>query len=111
MRTESTPAEIKLWSRIRGDQIGFRFRRQYRLGTYILDFFCPSTRLVVEVDGDSHVEQRQYDEQRTEFLASRRLGVIRFENAQVMTNLDEVVAEIHRQCVRRAGSDAPSTHP
>src|SRR5205814_4961689 len=86
MRKESTPAETKLWSRLRGDQIGFRFRRQYRLGTYILDFFCPSTRLVIELDGDSHVRQRQYDETRTEYLASRHLRVIRFENSQVMTN-------------------------
>ena len=108
MRKELTPAEKKLWSRLRGDQIGFRFRRQYRLGVYILDFFCPSTRLVVELDGDSHVEQRKYDETRTEYLASRRLQVIRFENSQVMTNVDEVVASIHRECVKNAPSPLPS---
>ena len=108
MRKESTPAEIRLWSRLRGDQTGWRFRRQYRLGVYILDFFCPSTRLVVELDGDSHAHQQQYDETRTEYLASRHLQVIRFENSQVMTNLDEVVAAIYRQCMKNAPSPPPS---
>ncbi|MCC7351139.1 MAG: endonuclease domain-containing protein [Phycisphaerales bacterium] len=111
MRSESTPAEIKLWSRIRGDQIGFRFRRQYRLGIYILDFFCPATRLVVEVDGDSHATRQRYDQARTDYLQSRHLQVIRFENSQVMTNLDEVVGEIYRQCVKNAPSPLPSPLP
>jgi len=108
MRKAMTPAELRLWSRLRGDQIGFRFRRQYPLHVYILDFFCPANRLVIEIDGDSHDEQRQYDEERTTYLRSRRLQVIRFENSEVMTNLDEVVAEIHRQCAKNAPSPPPS---
>ena len=55
MRKELTPAELKLWNALRGDQLlGLRFRRQHRVGSYIADFFCHAARLVVEVDGDSH---------------------------------------------------------
>jgi very-short-patch-repair endonuclease len=61
MRKEMSPAELELWSRIRGNQMcGLRFRRQHPIGIYIADFFCPCKNLVVEVDGDSHFEPEQH---------------------------------------------------
>ena len=99
MRRKMTPAELKLWSRIRGDQLGgLRFRRQHPVGPFITDFFCPEKRLVGEVDGDTHFEPgaEQEDRKRTAYLAELGLHELRFTNVDVLTNVDGVVAEIMR---------------
>jgi very-short-patch-repair endonuclease len=86
MRRKMTQAEVKLWSRIRGDQIGgLRFRRQHAIGPFIADFFCPAKRLIIEVDGDSHFEpeQGQYDKHRTSYFAELGLHELRFTNPDV----------------------------
>ena len=66
MRNEMPVAEALLWNRLRHDQLGVRFRRQQRVGSYIADFFAHAVKLVVEVDGGSHVERQRYDEKRTQ---------------------------------------------
>jgi very-short-patch-repair endonuclease len=71
MRKEMTAAEVLLWTRLRGNQLGFRFRRQHRIGSYIADFFADAARLLVEVDGDSHDERAEYDEKRTYWMSQR----------------------------------------
>ena len=80
LRKELTPAERKLWSRIRNDQLGVTFRRQRRVGIYIPDFSSPKAKLIVELDGSQHLEQdaSQYDEERTKYLESQGYRVIRF---------------------------------
>ncbi len=65
LRQERPPAEAKLWSQLRNQQTGFKFRYQHPIHRYVVDFCCLSTRLIVEVDGDSHAEQEQYDSART----------------------------------------------
>jgi very-short-patch-repair endonuclease len=67
-RKKSTPAERKLWSRIRDDQMGVTFRRQHAVANYIPDFCCPKVKLIIELDGSQHLEQAEYDEQRTKYL-------------------------------------------
>ena len=99
MRKKMSPAEAKLWSRIRGDQIsGLRFRRQHPIGPFIADFFCSRKNLVVEVDGDSHFnpESSQYDKDRTEYFLGLGLHEIRFTNVDVFTSIDGVVDAIAR---------------
>ena len=94
LRKESTPAERKLWSRIRNDQLGVTFRRQHAVGDYIPDFCSPKAKLVIELDGSQHLEQAEYDEERTKYLESLGYQVIRFWNNDVMNNIDDVLKVI-----------------
>ena len=75
---------------------GLRFRRQAPIGPYIVDFFCPDAKLVVEVDGGQHTDQQDYDERRTNWLEERGYRVLRFWNNDVLANTDGVVLEIQR---------------
>src|SRR5687768_12460175 len=94
-RSEASPAERKLWSRLRSRQLqGFKFRRQVWLGPFIADFFCAEARLIVEVDGDTHAFQQQYDQCRTAWLAREGFRVVRVANSDVMQNVDGVLAYI-----------------
>lgn len=104
LRREATPAEKKLWSKLRAGNIsGFKFRRQQRVGPFIADFACQSARLVIEVDGDSHAAQIDYDARRTKFLAEEGYRVLRFTNSDVKSNVEGVC-----QAVEAALAIAPS---
>ena len=94
LRKESTPAERKLWSRIRNDQLGVTFRRQHAVGNYIPDFCSPKAKLIIEMDGSQHLEQEEYDEERTKYLESQGYKVIRFWNNQVMNDIDGAIRAI-----------------
>ncbi|PTS80608.1 hypothetical protein DBR17_10630 [Sphingomonas sp. HMWF008] len=94
LRRNSTPAESKLWSVLRGSALdGHKFRRQQRLGPFFADFVCQAARLVVEIDGETHVGNEERDARRTAFLEREGYRVLRFSNADVMGNL-EGVAEV-----------------
>jgi len=98
LRRNQTPAERKLWAKLRGKQLcGLKFRRQHPIGRYITDFCCVSHKLVIEIDGDSHASQAEYDQARTAYLQERGHTVIRFTNEQVNHQLDAVLDEIVRQ--------------
>ena len=72
LRHEPTPAEVKLWRYLRADQLGgFSFRRQHAIGPFITDFCCIKAKLIIELDGGQHLEQEEYDRQRTAFLKSQ----------------------------------------
>ena len=75
---------------------GYKFRRQHSVGYYILDFYCPSARLAIELDGDSHFTEEAiaYDKERTAFLNALNIRVIRFLNSDVFDNLEEVCNQI-----------------
>ena len=94
LRKESTPAERKLWSRIRNDQLGVTFRRQHAVGNYIPDFCSPKAKLIIEMDGSQHLEQEAYDEERTKYLESEGYKVIRFWNNLVMDDIEGVIKAI-----------------
>jgi very-short-patch-repair endonuclease len=94
LRKEPTPAETKLWSRIRNDQLGVNFRRQHAIGRYIADFCSPKARLIIELDGSQHLEQQEYDNERTKYLNSLGYKVMRFWNNEVMNNIDGVILAI-----------------
>jgi len=97
LRNEATPAEQKLWSALKHSQLhGYKFRRQHSVGYYIVDFYCPSDRLAVELDGDSHFtdEAMEYDRERTDFLNSLNIRVLRFLNTDVHNNLEWVCERI-----------------
>ncbi len=94
LRKEPTPAERKLWAIIRNDQLGVSFRRQHAIGKYIPDFVCIEKKLIIELDGSQHLEQEEYDNERTKYLESLGYKVIRFWNNDVMNNIDGVILAI-----------------
>jgi crossover junction endodeoxyribonuclease RuvC len=94
MRANQTNTEKLLWSKLRRKNINTRFRRQYPLYGFIVDFCCIEHRLVIELDGDSHAETVGYDAWRTEKLKERGYRVLRFFNDEVQKNLDGVVEAI-----------------
>jgi very-short-patch-repair endonuclease len=95
MRREMTPAENRLWQHLRKNQVdGFHFRRQVVIEGFIVDFYCPSKLLVVEVDGDIHDLQFDYDRERTEILTQAGLRIVRFQNEEVVRNVFEVLESI-----------------
>lgn len=97
LRRDATPAEHKLWQHLRRKGLqGRKFRRQYSIGPYVVDFYGPEERLVVELDGAVHEMswQRASDEARTAFLISQGVRVIRFENRKVFRQIDVVLEAI-----------------
>jgi len=94
LRKEPTPAEAKLWSQIRNDQLGVTFRRQHAVGIYIPDFCSPKAKLIIELDGSQHLEQEEYDHERTKYLESQGYKIIRFWNNDVLNNIEGVILAI-----------------
>ena len=94
LRKEPTHAERKLWARIRNDQLGVNFRRQHAIGNFIPDFVCVKKKLIIELDGSQHLEQVEYDSERTAFLESKGYRVLRFWNNDVTNNIDTVLNKI-----------------
>jgi very-short-patch-repair endonuclease len=95
LRTNATPAEQKLWAILRAHRFeGVKFTRQVQFGSYILDFAARSAKLAIEVDGDTHSRQVDYDAARTSFFEAQGYRVLRFTNAEVMGNIEGVAAAI-----------------
>jgi len=91
LRRSSTEAERKLWSILRARRLsGYKFRRQFWIGPYIVDFICVERSLIVEVDGGQHADNGPYDESRTAWLNEQGYRVLRFWNNEVLSNLDGV---------------------
>jgi len=95
LRKALTPAERKLWSRLRNNQLnGISFRRQHAIGNYIPDFCAVKEKLIIELDGSQHLEQEEYDNERTKYFESLGYRVIRFWNNAVEKNIEGVILEI-----------------
>jgi very-short-patch-repair endonuclease len=96
-----TPAETALWEMLRRDGLdGLHFRRQQIIDGYIVDFYCHSSGLVIEVDGPVHEGQAEYDAERDACLSSRGLTVLRIPNEDVERKLEEVLARIRAAASR-----------
>jgi len=81
LRANQTESESRLWGELRCRKLqGWKWRRQTPIAPFVVDFFCPAARLVVEIDGGQHLDQVEYDARRTRFLERRGLRVIRFES-------------------------------
>ncbi|MEZ0611247.1 endonuclease domain-containing protein [Fibrella sp. WM1] len=97
LRESMTPAEVMLWERLRQNRLdGFRFKAQHPIAYFIADFYCHKARLIVEVDGGVHdvPEQMEYDQNRTHVLNELGLTVIRFRNAAILTDINQVQTTI-----------------
>jgi very-short-patch-repair endonuclease len=90
-----SPAEAKLWKHLRAHRMGnVHFRNQHAISNYIVDFCAPRKKLIIELDGSQHLEQKEYDEERTKYLESKGYRVLRFWNNDVMSNIEEVLKVI-----------------
>ena len=94
MRKHPTPAEEALWHRLRGEQLGIKFRRQHSIDRFIVDFYAREPRLIIEVDGPIHETQKEYDSLRQSMLEELGYRVLRFTNDQVLQNIEQVIATI-----------------
>lgn len=96
LRNNSTLQEILLWQKLKNSQTGFKFRRQHSIGGYIVDFYCPSKKLIIEIDGSQHLvkEAKDYDKIRSEYFMGLDIKVLRFTNAEINTNIDGVIQKI-----------------
>lgn len=100
LRNNLTDTEKHLWSKIRGKQIkGARFYRQKTIGNFVVDFYCPKAKLVIEVDGGQHYEEngKEKDKTRDEYLQKTGLRVLRFTNMEVLKNIEGVIGKIYRE--------------
>jgi very-short-patch-repair endonuclease len=95
LRQNLTPAEQILWQHLRNRKLhGLKFRRQHPIGRFIVDFYCPEYRLIVELDGEIHDRQVEYDMARTEQLQADGDRVLRFQNQEVLDRLSWVLEQI-----------------
>ena len=97
LRKTETQAEKLLWLRLNKNQLsGLQFRRQHPINRFIADFYCPKLKMVIEIDGTIHdlPENKEYDIGRTELLKEFGIIVIRFDNEQILYNIDEVIDKI-----------------
>ena len=103
LRRTLTAAEATLWGFLRNKQLeGRKFHRQHSVNRYILDFYCPSEMLAIELDGDHHFtdDGLKYDQKRTEYLNSLKIQVLRFENREIFNGLENVLLEIKKHFTR-----------
>jgi very-short-patch-repair endonuclease len=114
LRNRSTMAEVLLWNKLKRRQLaGYQFLRQKPIGSYIVDFFCPALRLVIEVDGSSHLTKVAADRERQEKLENLGLHVVRIGDAEVKRDIDAVVRRVACEIGRiermngNAGRDNP----
>lgn len=90
--------EIILWNQLKSSKLGVKFRRQYGVGLYVIDFYCYEKHLGIELDGETHNNNlaQQYDKIRTDFIEQHNIKIIRFQNLQILNNLNGVVEEIKK---------------
>lgn len=97
LRKKQTPAEFIFWKRIRGRKLnGLKFTRQHSIGNYIVDFYCPEFRIIIELDGEIHksIFQLEKDKFRDQNLIEMGFTVLRFQNHEVLVNSAEIEATI-----------------
>jgi very-short-patch-repair endonuclease len=100
LRQALTPAEARLWDALRDHRLqGLKFRRQHPMGPFIADFYCPASRLIVEVDGGIHKDLVEQDLARTSHLVAHGYRVIRFRNEDVENHLEHVLSAILTACL------------
>ncbi len=103
------PAEVVLWSRLKGRQLErYKFRRQYSILHFVVDFYCPELKLAIEVDGDSHYTEVAIlsDRKRQEQVEDLGIHLLRFNNRDIYENLEEVLSRIAEQ-IKRITSPTP----
>ncbi|MBU0963959.1 DUF559 domain-containing protein [Patescibacteria group bacterium] len=95
LRNSVPKAESILWSYLKNKRLyGYKFRRQYSVGPYVIDFYCPKLKLAIEIDGPSHIGRGKYDKERQKYIESIGISFLRFINENVYNNLEGVIETI-----------------
>ena len=110
LRKQWTDAERRLWQRLRGEQLGLKFRRQHPYLNYVLDFVCLEHKLVIEIDGSQRMDQRR-DVLRDDALRAAGLVVLRVWNNEALAQTDAVIERIVAELLRKKISTEPHPHP
>ena len=111
LRGRETTAEKILWEKLYKNRLlGFRFKRQHPELHYIVDFYCHKAKLVIELDGDSHANQVEYDKERTLVMEGLGLKVIRFKNEEVFHDMDSVLKIIEAEVRHRSPLNPKGHH-
>lgn len=100
LRRSMTKAEVILWSKLsRKQMLGYKFRCQYSVNQYVIDFYCPRLKLAIEVDGDSHFVPgaENYDKERQEYIEAFGIRFLRFTNTDICENIDGVCQDIYNE--------------
>ena len=111
LRRNQTDAERILWFRLRDRRLnGWKFRRQFPVDHYVVDFFCADAHLIIELDGGQHAVRTDADAQRTKVLEAMGYMVLRYWNNDVMQNIDGVLEDVYTALERRR-PEPPHPHP
>ncbi|MFA6588488.1 MAG: endonuclease domain-containing protein [Patescibacteria group bacterium] len=97
LRKNMPKAEILLWGKLKNKQLlGFKFRRQFSVGRYVVDFYCPQLRLAIEIDGETHLSKdaKSYDQERQKIIEKFDIKFLRFWNTDIYNNIDGVLERI-----------------
>ena len=108
LRRKSTHEEVILWTLLKGRQVnGYKFRRQFSVGPYVMDFYCPEAKLCVELDGRHHHDDRvkPHDSRRDSFLTAEGIEVLRIDNCVVRNSPDLAVMAIAERLMLRFGGE------
>jgi very-short-patch-repair endonuclease len=100
LRNSLTKSEVILWKFLKGKQNGFKFRRQCSIGKYIVDFYCPELKLVIEVDGSTHYEEEVFNKDliKDDYLKKLNLIIKRYNAENIFNSLDDVLSDIYNTC-------------
>ena len=111
LRGRMTKSEAILWKYIKNDRLGFRFRRQHGIGNHIVDFYCPKLKLVIEVDGLTHAEEKVFekDQRKEKFIKENSMILKRYSSDQIFNDLDNTLMDIENICKEIATT--PATPP
>jgi len=100
LRFSSTKSEQVLWQELRDRKFIFKFRRQYNIDKYIVDFYCHDLKLIIELDGPIHEHQEKHDNNRQQYLESKGCLVLRFKNDEVLFEREKTMEIIKKVCNR-----------
>ncbi len=100
LRNNATKAEKMLWQKLKDSQLGYKFRRQHGIKQYVVDFYCPKLKLVVELDGDVHYfrKQQEHDWIKEKNLEKLGFKIIRYHNSEIIEDIDKVIANMKAIC-------------
>ncbi len=113
LRSEGTSAEKILWKYIRGNQLGYKFRRQFSVGNFVADFYCHELKLIIELDGWTHdsLLAKNKDKRKQNFLDARGYCVVRFTNEDVYGDIGKLFERIKKACDNRRITKTPPFIP
>jgi leucyl-tRNA synthetase len=97
LRNNPTPEENTLWQRLKNNRLGYKFRRQHSIGNFIADFYCPVKKLIIEIDGEQHLNSKEKDNERSNYLESLGFIIIRFWNKEINSEINIVIDKIETE--------------